>query len=242
MGNPKLTQLSGCAGDVLYALFFRGALQLGDLPSKSGARELQAAGFVVASHTATPFGGDNYFVYLTAKGQAFAIQYLAETRFGVDVNTDVRSSLNGAPATGGKLESGTSIKMATDDCGKQYAASMGVAVESAATKTRLSDDMRNAVIDAVLESGLFAELTPQKQVVFLAEHFTVTNGQVFTADAIIGNVLSLVGAVEPPHNSIVITVNINTQHNDEELSAAIAKAIKASLRPGGLIHGSVQKR
>ena len=225
MGNPKLTQLSGCAGDVLYALFFRGALQLGDLPSKSGARELQAAGFVVASHTATPFGGDNYFVYLTAKGQAFAIQYLAETRFGVDVNTDVRSSLNGAPATGGKLESGTSIKMATDDCGKQYAASMAVAVESAATKTRLSDDMRNAVIDAVRESGLFAELIPQKEVVFQAEHFTVSSG-----------------AVESPHNSNVITVNINTQHNDEELSAAIAKAIKTSLRPGGLIHGSVQKR
>lgn len=242
MGNPKLTQLSGCAGDVLYALFFRGALQLGDLPSKSGARELQAAGFVVASHTATPFGGDNYFVYLTAKGQAFAIQYLAETRFGVDVNTDVRSSLNGAPATGGKLESGTSIKMATDDCGKQYAASMGVAVESAATKTRLSDDMRNAVIDAVRESGLFAELIPQKEVVFLAEHFTVSSGEVKLAGAVISNALASANALKQPQNGNVITVNINAQHNDEELSAVIAKAIQASLRPGGLIRNSIQKR
>lgn len=152
------------------------------------------------------------------------------------------ASFLGENPASSKLSSGYTIEVGTDKGGKQYAAGMGVAVESAATKTRLSDDMRNAVIDAVLESGLFAELTPQKQVVFLAEHFTVTNGQVFTADAIIGNVLSLVGAVEPPHNSIVITVNINTQHNDEELSAAIAKAIKASLRPGGLIHGSVQKR
>nr|WP_255668931.1 hypothetical protein [Buttiauxella sp. A2-C1_F] len=218
-------KLSGGAGDVLYALFFRGALQPGDLPSKSGARELRAAGFVEASHTATPFGGDNYFVYLTVKGQAFAIQYLAETRFGVDVNTDVRSSLNGSPATGGKLESGYSIKMATDDYGKPYMASMAIGVDAAAHKTRLSDDMRDAVIDAVRESKLFAELAPQSKVEFLAEHFTVTSG-----------------AKEQPQSGNVITVNINTQHNDEELSTAIAKAIQASLRPGGLIHNATLKR
>lgn len=118
-----------------------------------------------------------------------------------------------------------SMRVNKEKDGKQYAAGMSVGVGGAATKTRLSDDMRNAVIDAVRESGLFAELAPEKQVVFLAEHFTFTTG-----------------AVESPHNSNAITVNINTQHNDEDLSAAIAKAIKASLRPGGLIHGSVQKR
>jgi hypothetical protein len=32
-------ELSGAAGDVLHALFFRGALVDGDLPSKSGAAE-----------------------------------------------------------------------------------------------------------------------------------------------------------------------------------------------------------
>lgn len=127
--------------------------------------------------------------------------------------------------TGGKLEGDYTINVGTDKDGKRYAAGMAVGVDASTTKTRLSADMRDAVIDAVRESGLFAELTPQKEVVFQAERFTVTSG-----------------AVEPPHNSNVITVNINTQHNDEELSAAIAKAIKTSLRPGGLIHGSVQKR
>ncbi|EPN9631522.1 hypothetical protein ACT48S_003215 [Cronobacter sakazakii] len=74
--------LSGGAVDVLRALFFRGALPPGDIPSKSGANELREAGLVHTHHTATPFGGEDYFTYLTAEGQKFAIQYLVETRFG----------------------------------------------------------------------------------------------------------------------------------------------------------------
>lgn len=74
--------LSGGAIDVLRALFFRGALPPGDIPSKSGAKELGEAGLVHTHHTATPFGGEDYFTYLTAEGQKFAIQYLVETRFG----------------------------------------------------------------------------------------------------------------------------------------------------------------
>lgn len=41
MSNKMIT-LSGAATDVLYALFFRGALQSGGLPSKSGSAELRA--------------------------------------------------------------------------------------------------------------------------------------------------------------------------------------------------------
>lgn len=76
--------LSGGAVDVLRALFFRGALPPGDIPSKSGANELREAGLVNTQHTATPFGGggEDYVTYLTAEGQKFAIQYLVETRFG----------------------------------------------------------------------------------------------------------------------------------------------------------------
>ncbi|WP_053116123.1 hypothetical protein [Franconibacter pulveris] len=76
--------LSGGAVDVLRALFFRGALPPGDIPSKSGVNELREAGLVHTQHTATPFGGggEDYFTYLTAEGQKFAIQYLVETHFG----------------------------------------------------------------------------------------------------------------------------------------------------------------
>lgn len=82
MSNEKLASLSGDAGDVLYSLFFRGALQSGDIPSKAGANELREAGLIHTQHTSTRFGGEDYFTFLTAEGQRFAIQYLAETNFG----------------------------------------------------------------------------------------------------------------------------------------------------------------
>ncbi|BCU55285.1 hypothetical protein [Enterobacter kobei] len=67
---------------VLYALFFRGALQSGDIPSKAGANELREAGLARTQHTGTSFGGEDYFTYLTPEGQHYAIQNLVETRFG----------------------------------------------------------------------------------------------------------------------------------------------------------------
>lgn len=130
----------------------------------------------------------------------------------------------GAPS-GGKLKNTCGIEVNAGESSKQYVVGTGISVNASATKTRPYDEMLDAAIDAVRESGLFAELIPQSKVEFLAEQFKVTSG-----------------ALGSPHNSNVITVNINTQHNDEELSAVIAKAIQASLRPGGLIHGSVQKR
>ncbi|HID1060374.1 TPA: phage tail tip fiber protein [Enterobacter roggenkampii] len=81
--GQKITILSGAATDVLYALFFRGALQSGDLPAKSGAAELRELGFAETRHTATEYQKENYFTFLTAEGQEFAIKHLANTRFGV---------------------------------------------------------------------------------------------------------------------------------------------------------------
>lgn len=81
--GQKIITLSGAATDVLYALFFRGALQSGDLPAKSGAAELRELGFAETRHTATEYQKENYFTFLTAEGQAFAIEHLVNTRFGV---------------------------------------------------------------------------------------------------------------------------------------------------------------
>lgn len=152
------------------------------------------------------------------------------------------ASFLGENPASSKLSSGYTIEVGTDKGGKQYAAGMAVGVGDAATKTRLSDDMRDAVIDAVRESGLFAELIPQKEVVFQAEHFTVSSGEVKLAGAVISNALASANALKQPQNGNVITVNINTQHDNEVLSAAIAKAIQASLRPGGRIHASIHDR
>lgn len=81
--GQKIITLSGAATDVLYALFFRGALTDGDLPSKSGAAELRELGFAESRHTATKYHEKNFFTFLTAEGQEFAIKHLANTRFGV---------------------------------------------------------------------------------------------------------------------------------------------------------------
>ncbi|MDV2876078.1 hypothetical protein [Phytobacter diazotrophicus] len=75
-------ELSGTAGDVLHALFFRGALLDGNLPSKAGADELRELGYVMTQDTVTPFCGEHHFNFLTPAGQEFAISYLVNSKFG----------------------------------------------------------------------------------------------------------------------------------------------------------------
>ncbi|SAA62058.1 hypothetical protein [Enterobacter roggenkampii] len=91
--GQKIITLSGAATDVLYALFFRGALQSGDLPSKSGAAELRELGFAVTRYTATEYLKESYFTFLTTEGQEFAIKHLANTRFGKPVDKQYCSAI-----------------------------------------------------------------------------------------------------------------------------------------------------
>ena len=86
--STQKVNLSGVATDVIHALFFRGALQDGDLPSKTGVSELRDLGFVETRHTATEFKGANYFTFLTPAGIAYARQFLIETRFGAPKDPD----------------------------------------------------------------------------------------------------------------------------------------------------------
>ncbi|HFQ7818185.1 TPA: Fur-regulated protein [Citrobacter freundii] len=78
----KIITLSGAANEVLYALFFRGALLSGDLPSKSGTAELRELGFAETRHTETEYQKENHFTFLTSEGQKFAVEHLVNTRFG----------------------------------------------------------------------------------------------------------------------------------------------------------------
>ncbi|MCV5532729.1 Fur-regulated protein, partial [Escherichia coli] len=80
--SNKIITLSGAANEVLYALFFRGALLSGDLPSKSGTAELCELGFAETRHTATEYQKENHFTFLTSEGQKFAVEHLVNTRFG----------------------------------------------------------------------------------------------------------------------------------------------------------------
>lgn len=80
--SNKIITLSGAATDVLYSLFFRGALLSGDLPSKSGTDELREMGFAETRYTATEYQKENHFTFLTSEGQKFAVEHLVNTRFG----------------------------------------------------------------------------------------------------------------------------------------------------------------
>lgn len=80
--SRPIVELTDAANDVLYALFFRGALASGDLPAKSGAAELRSLGFAETGHVATKYQGEDYFTWLTSAGQTFAIGHLVKTQFG----------------------------------------------------------------------------------------------------------------------------------------------------------------
>ena len=237
--SEKIITLSGAATDVLYSLFFRGALQSGDLPAKSGAAELRELGFAETRHTATEYQKENYFTFLTAEGQEYAIKHLADTRFGKPVDkqycsaitigveldtSDVQKTIdelddkirnsdafkvlkdgwsfeksgvliinNGevfvtdAKIDDAVLSKSYIVKLNVAGKGKPHEAGMTLGVEgehskvefladrfkvheaassiienavatSAKTKIRLGDEMKQAVIDAVRESDLFASL------------------------------------------------------------------------------------
>ena len=227
--SQKIITLSGAATDVLYALFFRGVLQSGDLPSKSGVAELRELGFAETRHTATEYQKENYFTFLTTEGQAFAIEHLVNTRFGVkqycsaitigveldisdaqktldELDDKIRNScaLHGLKGgwfvdkTGkayihealigdGVVSQNYRVKLNVAGKGKPHEAGMTLGVEgehskvefladrfkvheaassiienavatSAKTKIRLGDEMKQAIIDAVRESDLFASI------------------------------------------------------------------------------------
>ena len=96
-------ELSGASIDVLHALFFRGLLESGDLPSKSGAAALVEIGLATTSKIAALGESDNLFTYLTPPGQSYAIKFLAETSFGskkpdCSQAITINITLNAAPA------------------------------------------------------------------------------------------------------------------------------------------------
>ena len=137
MGH-KIITLSGAATNVLYALFFRGALQSGDLPAKSGAAELLELGFAETRHTATEYQNENYYTFLTAEGQEFAIKHLVNTRFGVPAGGYIGGSVN---IQFGRIE---------NDPRKGYAINVGICPEIK-TGVKLSPEMVKAISDVVSE-------------------------------------------------------------------------------------------
>ncbi|WP_259349671.1 hypothetical protein [Enterobacter sp. RHBSTW-00175] len=160
----KIISLSGRATDVLYALFFRGALHSGNLPSKSGAAELRELGLAESRHTATEYLKTSHFTFLTAQGQEFAIENLVKTRFGVPVGGYLGEASGKLYSAGiGVSIEGDQRKVVFEADHLKWNKAAQSTIENAVVsnmkvKTSLSDEMKQAIIDAVRESDLFTSL------------------------------------------------------------------------------------
>lgn len=112
--SRPIVELTDAANDVLYALFFRGALASGDLPAKSGVAELHTLGFAETGHVKTKYQGEDYFTWLTRKGQEFAIGYLVKTNFGkFDSLTPIRAADNSSSVEKFVIDKEGAVKMET---------------------------------------------------------------------------------------------------------------------------------
>ncbi len=186
MSNENLAPLSSGARSVLSALFFRGALQSGDIPSKAGALELRDAGLAHTQHTLPRFDGEDYFTFLTAKGQKLAIQYLAKTNFGKAKDKPGMDELRGMQEA---------IADSLDDMKQECVKAWDLPVEGKTPVIFLLDryvaiggkytpeEMIAAVehIQAIRSSEAFGKAAQE------ASPFYFKGGQAFIKDAFIGN-------------------------------------------------------
>lgn len=209
-------ELSGAAGDVLYALFFRGALVDSDLPSKAGATELRELGYVMTQDTVTPFCGEHHFNFLTPAGQEFAVRYLVE-----NWKTDSDPRL---------MEPLTDTASACDNIRVLNKPLFGINPFSTAI-VKLSDEMREAVIAAVRDSGQFVEKQTgdeQQSVVFKADRFKIQAN----VDAIVEATKATYARQKAMMADLASAQAAIAQSINQTVNDAIANALK----PGGVLY------
>ncbi|EML9832205.1 Fur-regulated protein [Citrobacter freundii] len=235
--SNKIITLSGAAADVLYALFFRGALLSGDLPSKSGAAELRELGFAETRHTATEYQKENHFTFLTSEGQKFAVEHLVNTRFGkqqycasmmlvVDIDTSAAQKVideldqrirdtvsfelirNGVPF----------IKDATIASGAIQAA----AIETPQPVTNIYN----------INLGIQRDKPVQNKVTISTDQFEVKPGIDANTEALIENALK--NAAKSAARDVAKQVAADKKAMDER-SSCVRTAIMMECLPGGVI-------
>ncbi|HCB1493709.1 TPA: Fur-regulated protein [Citrobacter braakii] len=217
--SNKIITLSGAANEVLYALFFRGALLSGDLPSKSGTAELRELGFAETRHTATEYQKENHFTFLTSEGQKFAVEHLVNTRFGkqqyctsmtlgVEIDTSPFVVKNGE----------VFIKEANIAGGSTRAAEL--------EKPQPVTNIYN------INFGARSDEPAQNQVTISADKFEVNSGVDTNLEAVLGN--SLKNAAECAALDVAKQMAADKKAMDE-LTSHVRKAIMMECFPGGVI-------
>lgn len=236
-------ELSGAAGDVLHALFFRGALVDGNLPSKAGAAELRELGYVKTQDTVTPFCGEHHFNFLTPAGQEFAISYLVESRFGKKADFQIGAGETFINNT--TLQGNIHLTAASDQCLMEPLTDTASACDNirvlnkplfginsfSTAIVKLSDEMREAVIAAVRDSGQFVEKQTgdeQQSVVFKADRFKIKAN----VDAIV----EAMNAARARQDAMMTELASAQAALTERINQVVNDAIANALKPGGLLY------
>lgn len=243
--GQKIIRLSGAATDVLYALFFRGALQSSDLPAKSGAAELRELGFAETRHTATEYQKENHFTFLTAEGQEFAIKHLVNTRFGVPVGGYIGSPVD---KPGGDVRcccpiEGISCGWFVDKSGQAYIhkALIGDGVLSTSYNVKLHVADKGISHEAGMTIGVEdgqsnvvkADQSIVKDAVVSATKAKIKLGDEMTQD--------IIDAVRESDLFTAMQVNIDAQTASltglqQAMHDAVNHAIRNAMKPGGLLY------
>ncbi|MFS6817760.1 Fur-regulated protein [Citrobacter meridianamericanus] len=234
----KIITLSGAATDVLYALFFRGALLSGDLPSKFGTAELRELGFAETRHTATEYQKENHFTFLTSEGQKFAVEHLVNTRFGTQqycasMSLGVEVDTSAAQKTIDELYQRihrNTLAFELFRNGESFikdATISGGAIRAGAIET--SQPVTNIYN---ISFGVHSDELAQNKVAISTDKFEVKSGVDTNLKSVLENTLKNVA--ECAARDVAKQVAANQKAMDE-LTSHVRKAIMMECFPGGVI-------
>ncbi|HHT3972852.1 TPA: Fur-regulated protein [Citrobacter freundii] len=233
----KIITLSGAATDVLYALFFRGALLSGDLPSKSGAAELRELGFAETRHTATEYQKENHFTFLTSEGQKFAVEHLVNTRFGeqqycasmtLGVEIDISAAQKAIDELGQRIRDAVSFELIRN--GVSFINDGTIA--NGAIHAAAIDTPQPVTNIYNINLGIQRDEPAQNKVTVSADKFEVKPGVDTNIEALIENALK--NAAECAALDVAKQVAADKKAMDE-LARTIRKAIHNECLAGGII-------
>ncbi|WP_220755786.1 Fur-regulated protein [Citrobacter braakii] len=235
--SNKIITLSGAANEVLYALFFRGALLSGDLPSKSGAAELRELGFAETRHTATEYQKENHFTFLTSEGQKFAIEHLVNTRFGeqqycasmtIGVDIDTSAAQKAIDELDQRIRDTVSFELIRNGVAfiKDATIANG-AIHAAAIETPQSvTNIYN------ISFGVRSDESVQNKVTISTDKFEVNSGVDTNLEAVLENVRK--NAAKSAAMDIAKQMAADKKAMDE-LASYVRTAIMMECFPGGVI-------
>ncbi|HFT7152755.1 Fur-regulated protein [Citrobacter freundii] len=233
----KIITLSGAAADVLYALFFRGALLSGDLPSKSGTAELRELGFAETRYTATEYQKENHFTFLTSEGQKFALEHLVNTRFGKQpycasmmfgVEIDTSAAQKAIDELDQRIRDTVSFELIRN--GVSFIKDATIA--NGAIRAEAIETLQSVTNIYNISFGVRSDEPVQNKVTISADKFEVKSGIDANLESVLENALK--NAAECAARDVAKLVAADQKAMDE-LEKTIRKAIHNECLAGGII-------